>query len=137
MVSKTQSRQKAFEKAKQCFDDARTILREKANYDDGYYQEKKYIKMAGKKAYAGMLLVLDEFINVKTPGKRDADWYEGHLSFFERKVQNTFDTAYRVLYVSMGSKGIGNAEIAEIGIRRAEQVVDWIESQPDPNPARN
>lgn len=134
MVSPTL--QKALEKARQRFENARTILREKANLDDDYYLEKKYVKMAGREAYAGMLLALDKFINVRTSGRRDVYWYEEHLSCAERKVQDTFDSAYRVLYVAMGRKGIGNAEMAEIGIRRAEQVVDWIECQPDPDPSR-
>ena len=37
-------------------DNAKEILREKAKKEDGLYQDKKYVKMAGHTAYSGVLL---------------------------------------------------------------------------------
>ena len=43
------------EEAKRYLDNAREILSEKAKKEEGYYQDIKYVKMAGHTAYAGVL----------------------------------------------------------------------------------
>lgn len=130
MESKSQStRKETIGKARQYLDNARLILRGKAGFDDGYYLNKKYVKVAGKKAYAGMLRALDQYLGNSMPSPKDVEWYEEHLTVLDRKMLSAFDTAYRILDEMMGRKGISNAELAEIGISNAQQVVDWVEIQ--------
>lgn len=51
--------------AKRYMNNAREILREKALKEDGYYQDSKYVKMAGHTAYTGILIALDGFLEKK------------------------------------------------------------------------
>jgi len=60
--------------AKRYLDNAKEILREKALKDDGYYQDFKYVKMAGHTAYTGILLALDFYPGKKGKGRKDVDW---------------------------------------------------------------
>ena len=54
-------------------DNAKDILRHKAQKEDGYYQDKKYVKMAGHTAYLGVLLALDEAESI-------INWVEARLA---------------------------------------------------------
>jgi len=40
-------------------------LSEKAGKEDGYYQDTKYVKLAGHAAYAGILVALDAYLRRK------------------------------------------------------------------------
>ncbi|WP_461141388.1 DUF5618 family protein [Spirosoma pomorum] len=40
-------------------------MRNKAHKEDGYYQDSKYVKMAGHTAYVGVLVALDELLGKK------------------------------------------------------------------------
>jgi hypothetical protein len=50
--------------AKHYVENARTILKEKGLKEDRYYQDPKYVKMAGHTAYTGILVALDLFLGV-------------------------------------------------------------------------
>ena len=48
------------EEAKRYIENAKNILQEKGEIDnDGYFSDKKYMKMAGHIAYSGILVALD------------------------------------------------------------------------------
>ena len=51
------------EEAKRYLANAREILNDKGQKEDGLYQDIKYVKMAGHTAYAGVLVALDELLN--------------------------------------------------------------------------
>lgn len=44
---------------------AKQILSEKAGKDGNYYENPKYVKMAGNTAWSGVLVALDGALNVK------------------------------------------------------------------------
>lgn len=113
--------------AKRYLDNAKEILREKARKEDGYYQDAKYVKMAGHTAYTGVLFALDRYLGKKTKGRQDVDWYKQNLSRFDKKVLNSFLTAYQVLHLDMAYDGAQSADLAKLGIREAERIIDWVE----------
>ena len=51
--------------ARRYIENAKIILSEKAKKEDGRYQDKKYIKMAGHTAYTGVLVALDTLLSDK------------------------------------------------------------------------
>ncbi len=57
------------EEAKRYISNAKEILREKANKQDGYYTDSKYIKIAGDTAYKGVLVALDGVFVKKGKGR--------------------------------------------------------------------
>ncbi|MGM9512082.1 DUF5618 family protein [Larkinella sp. GY13] len=114
--------------AKRYLDNAREILREKANKDDGYYWDTKYVKMAGNTAYMGVLIALDGFLGNKSKGRKDVDWYNQQLAPFDKKLRNAFVGAYYTLNLSMSYDGNPSVSIAEAGLAEAENVINWVES---------
>lgn len=115
------------EEARRYISNAKDILKEKAKKEDGYYQDKKYIRMAGNTAYNGVLEALDALIIEKLKGRKSVSWYKEKLSKMDKKVLNAFISAYDILHLSMGYDGIPSAKIANTGLEYAEQIIDWVE----------
>ncbi|MCE7043368.1 DUF5618 family protein [Dyadobacter sp. CY312] len=115
--------------AKRYLANAKDILREKALKDDGYYQDAKYVKMAGHTAYTGILLALDDLLGKKSKGRKDVDWYKSHLSKMDKKVLNAFNNAYQVLHLDMAYDGANGADLISTGFSEAEKIISWIEAR--------
>lgn len=121
--------QDSVREAKRYLDNAKEILREKARKEDGYYQDSKYVKMAGHTAYTGVLFALDRYFGKKPKGRHDVDWYKQHLSKQDKKMLNSFGTVYEVLHLVMAYDGFGNADLAKIGMQEAERIIDWVQTR--------
>ncbi|TDE16670.1 DUF5618 family protein [Dyadobacter psychrotolerans] len=115
--------------AKRYMENAKDILREKAIKEDGYYRDSKYVKMAGHTAYAGILVALDEYIGKKGKGRKDVDWYRSHLSQLDKKLLNSFLTAYQLLHLDMAYDGANSAKLAAIAFEEAENIIRWLETR--------
>ena len=110
-------------------ENARALLREKADKEDGYYQDTKYVKMAGHTAYAGVLVALDELLGKKGKGRKDVDWYKQHLAKLDKRILNAFVSAYDTLHLSMSYDGNPSASVATAGLQEAEIIINWVETR--------
>ncbi len=122
------------QEAKRYIENARELLRDKANKEDGIYQDTKYVKLAGHAAYAGILVALDGLLGKKTKGRKDpvrrpVDWYKQQLAKLDRRILGQFIAAYDTLHLSMSYDGNPDAEVAQTGLKRAETVIDWVEQR--------
>jgi len=117
------------QEAKRYLDNAREILREKARKEDGYYQDSKYVKMAGHTAYAGVLVALDGLLGKKTKGRKDVEWYKQQLAKLDKKLLNSFVGVYDTLHLSMSYDGNPLASVANAGLQEAEQIINWVETR--------
>lgn len=117
------------QEARRYVENARTLLREKANKEDGYYQDTKYVKMAGHTAYAGVLVALDELLGKKGKGRKDVDWYKQHLAKLDKRMLNAFVSAYDTLHLSMSYDGNPNVNVATAGLQEAETIITWVETR--------
>ena len=117
----------SIQEAKRYIDNAKEILRDKARKEDGYYQDSKYVKMAGHTAYTGILVALDDLFGKKGKGRKDVDWYKQHLSQLDKKALNAFLTSYQVLHLDMAYDGAKSAKLAAIGLNEAEKIISWVE----------
>jgi len=110
-------------------DNAKEILRDKAQKEEGLYLDKKYVKLAGHAAYTGVLVALDGLFGIKKKGRKSVDWYQEELSKVDKKILQRFNSAYEVLHLSMGYDGASNAKVAIAGIEDAEQIINWVETK--------
>jgi hypothetical protein len=120
----------AISEARRHIDNAKDFLSSNAKKQDGLYQDKKYVKIAGHTAYTGILLVLNELLgekNKKTP--KSVEWYQFELSRIDKTLLSKFTTAYEILHIDMGYQGIKSAETASLGLRTAEKIIDWVETR--------
>jgi hypothetical protein len=120
----------AISEARRHIDNAKDFLSSNAKKQDGLYQDKKYVKIAGHTAYTGILLVLNELLgekNRKTP--KSAEWYQYELSRVDKSLLSNFTTAYQILHIDMGYQGSKSAELASLGLQKAEKIIDWVETR--------
>ncbi len=117
------------QEAKRYIDNAREILRDKACKEDGYYQDSKYVKMAGHTAYAGILVALDSLLGKKGKGRKDVEWYKQNLAKLDKRVLNSFIAAYDTLHLSMSYDGNPSAKVAGAGLEDAELIINWVEQR--------
>ena len=104
---------------------ARTLLSEKARKEDGLYQDRKYVKLAGHAAYAGILLALDAVFGKKTKGRKDVNWYKECLTKSDKRMLDAFLSAYSTLHLEMSYDGNRSSSLANFGLQSADAVVDW------------
>lgn len=120
----------AISEARRHIDNAKDFLSNNARKQDGLYQDKKYVKIAGHTAYTGVLVVLNELLgekNKKTP--KSAEWYQYELSRVDKSLLSNFTTAYQILHIDMGYQGTKSAKIAALGLDTAEKIIDWVETR--------
>lgn len=115
--------------ARRYIKNAREILSEKAQKQDGYYQDRKYVKMAGNTAYNGMLVALDSILGKKAKGRKDVTWYKEGLAKMDKKILNPFVAAYDTLHLALGYDGNLNADVAKAGLNDAEKIINWVEQR--------
>lgn len=113
---------------KEFLGNAKILLKDRAQEEDGYYQKIRYVKMAGKSAYADVLHVLDLFLNKRDKEKKDFDWYKDQLHLVDEKLVNRFVAVYQTLFFSMGYDGNPSAVIAKIGLEEAELLINLLEN---------
>lgn len=110
-------------------DNAKDILREKAKKEDGYYQDNKYVKMAGHTAYSGILVALDGLLGAKKKGRKSVDWYKSELAKMDKKITSAFTNAYDILHLSLGYDGATNVKLAQLGFEEAENIINWVDNK--------
>lgn len=115
--------------AKRYVENARTILKEQAIKEDDRYTDRKYVKLAGHAAYTGVLVALDGFFGVKTKKRKDVGWYKEQLASVDKKVLNNFVDAYELLHLYMGYDGTQDAVVAQQGLKRANEIIQWVEQR--------
>ena len=120
---------KQTEEARRYIDNAREILRDKARKEDGYYQDTKYVKMAGNTAYSGILVALDYLLSPKKKGRKDVSWYREQLATLDKKVLGAFVSACDTLHLSLGYDGNPSAKVAQSGLEDAETIISWVETR--------
>ena len=116
--------------AKRYLANAKAILSEKAQKEDGYYKDRKYVKMAGHTAYAGVLVALDSILGEKKKKTRKSlEWYQKELASLDKKILTDFMAVYDILHLSMSYDGILRASVSADGLYLAEKIINWAEQK--------
>lgn len=112
--------------AKRYLENAKEILRDKAKKEEGFYHDKKYVKLAGHAAYSGVLEALDGLLGGKKKGRKSVEWYQAELAKIDKRVLTYFNSAYNLLHLSMGYDGELNVKVANAGLEDAEMIISWV-----------
>ncbi len=118
----------AYKEARRYISNARQILRDKAGRENGFYTDRKYVRMAGNTAWNGVLEAVEIWLNSKgiERDKRmrpNVDWYTLHISKHNHKLNSHFISAYEILHKFLGYDGALKASISKDGIEEAEAVI--------------
>jgi hypothetical protein len=106
-------------------DNAKEILSTKAGKEGKYYNDPKYIKMAGNTLWNGALLALDhKFPEIKKgKGRPDQTKYRQRIN--DGKVSKMFDQGYYYTHLVMGYDGQGTVAVVKEAIDDVTGIINW------------
>ena len=104
----------------------------KAKKEEGYYHDKKYIRMACGTAYSGMLVALDCFLilkgihEAKTKKRKSIEYYQEHIAKIDKKMLVTLNCAYQVLHLYGYYDGVQKEVVVKAGFEDACTIIEKI-----------
>jgi hypothetical protein len=122
---------KYYSEAMRYMDNAKECLKN-AKKEDGYYTDKKYVKMACGTAYSGMLVALDYFLKLKGINKpkgkerKSIEYYQENLAIQDKKMLNNLNSAYQILHLSGYYDGMNKASVIKDGFDEAYKIIEKI-----------
>jgi len=123
-----------YNEAMRYMDNANECLKN-AKKESGYYNDKKYVKMACGTAYSGVLVALDGFLLLKGIGKPTAkrrksiEFYQEKIGKHDRKMLNNLNVAYDILHLSGYYDGIQSVNVVKEGFSEAYKIIERIKSE--------
>jgi hypothetical protein len=111
-------------------DNAKEYLKN-AQKEDGFYNDKKYIRTACGTAYSGLLVAMDGFLrlkDIKSKGKerKSIEYYRENITKIDKKMLNTLNSAYEILHLWGYYDGITKASVVKDGFEMAYTLIDKI-----------
>ena len=116
-------------------DNAKECLKN-AKKEDGYYNDKKYVKMACGTAYSGVLAALDCFLILRgipkpiNKKRKSIEYYQENLGTQDRKMHNNLNSAYQILHLDGYYDGIQNVKVVKEGFNEAYKLIERIKPEP-------
>lgn len=115
--------------AKRYMENARCILSEKGEKKDGYYQDAKYVRMAGNCAWNGVLIALEATTDVREKLKKgqrlEFQDYQNALLRKDKKMNMPLLAAYESLHKALGYDGNPDYKIVTAALANGQKVIDW------------
>jgi len=116
-------------KAERYLQNARQILSEKAEKDGDYYNDNKYVKMAGNTAWNGVLVALDAVLNIRENLKKgqrpEFKDYQEAIGKVDNKMTRPLLSTYDLLHKSLGYDGILDYKVVQLSLDKAKIMIDW------------
>jgi len=108
---------------------ARQLLSEKAEKEGAYYNDSKYVRMAGNTAWNGVLIALDAVLNVRSKMKKgqrpDFNDYQSAISQRDSKMPRILLNAYSLLHLTLGYDGVTSYKVVQDSLDQAKIIIDW------------
>ena len=99
-------------------DNAKEVLK-KANKNDDFYQDVKYVKMASGTAYSAVLLALDGYFILKSvpkkKGRKDIDYYRANITKIDKKLLDYVNESYEILHLVGYYDGTKSVKVLQVG----------------------
>jgi len=115
--------------AERYLQNAREILSEKAEKDGKYYNDTKYVKMAGDTAWKGVLVALDAVLHVRKNMKKgqrpDFKDYQEAINKVDNKMSRPLLAAYESLHKTLGYDGNPLYIIVQASLDEGKVIIDW------------
>ena len=115
--------------AERYLQNARQMLSEKAEKDGEYYNDRKYVRMAGNTAWNGVLIALDSVLNVRSTMKKgqrpEFKDYQEAIAKKDKKMTRPLLGAYESLHKAMGYDGNPVYQVVQSSLEQAKIILDW------------
>jgi uncharacterized protein (UPF0332 family) len=125
-------KEKYYAEAMRYMDNAKETLK-KANKEDAFYHDAKYVQTACGTAYNGVLIALDAYLMMKgvkrTKGRKSIEYYQENVGAVDRKLLNNVNRMYDVLHLAGYYDGVRDVKVIKIGFDTAYDIIDKIKPQ--------
>ena len=122
-------RKRGYAEAMRYMDNAKENL-QKAGKEDGYYNDKKYVRTACGTAYNGVLIALDTYLALKgiyaNKRRKSIEFYEEQIGKMDRKLLKEVNNMYQILHLSGYYDGTQDVFIVKRGFDIAYQIINTI-----------
>jgi len=127
-------KEKYYNEAMRYMENAKECLK-KAKKEDGYYHDKKYVRMACGTAYSGMLQALDCFLILRgihkptSKERKSIEYYQKNITNIDQKMLSTINCAYTILHLWGYYDGIDKVTIVKEGFEEANKIIEKIKPE--------
>ena len=117
------------QEAERYLSNAREILSEKAEKEGDYYNDCKYVKMAGHTAWCGVLVALDSVLGIQEKKKHrqrlEFKDYQEAIGKADKKMPRFLLNAYDSLHKTLGYDGNLNYLVVQGALKDAQLIIHW------------
>lgn len=106
-------------------ENAKKLILDNENIEDGYYDDSKYIKMAGHVMWTGCLVALTYALNLKTKGRKDIKDFQDAAAKRSKKLLNYVTSGYLTMHLNLGYDGDKRVSTMKEGRRLADEIIEW------------
>jgi hypothetical protein len=124
-------KQRGYAEANRYMDNAKELLK-KSRKEDGYYADKKYVRISCGTAYHAVLIALDTFLELKGveipkgAKRKSIKFYTMHVSKLDGKLLTELNSVCEILHLSGYYDGIQDAGVIAIGFNTAYKIINRI-----------
>lgn len=115
--------------AERYLQNARQILSEKGEKDGDYYQDSKYVRMAGNTVWNGVLIALDAALNVRKNLKSgqhpDIKDYQNAVAKADKKMTRPLQAAYLSIHQALGYDGNTRYKTVQDALLQGKEMISW------------
>lgn len=124
-----QLKEKTLSEAERYYDNAKTMLSEKAGKNGDYYSDAKYVKTACGIAYNGVLIILDAYIKIKGQvtnyrDRKSIEYYRDNITDRDNQLLKYVNSAYNVLHLSGYYDGELKYKIIQGGMEVFQDIIN-------------
>jgi hypothetical protein len=115
--------------AERYMQNAKQILSEKAEKEGNYYNDSKYVRMAGNTLWNGVLIALDGALDIRGTLKKgqrpDIKDYQNAVARKDSRMTRPLHSAYETIHMSLGYDGNPNYKVVQAGVEQAKEMISW------------
>ncbi len=113
--------------ARRYVENAKELLKNhgQLDYENRFYGDRKYVRMAGNTLWNGMLLVLKATFQIKkNKGRLSIEDIRTVINKRDGKMMTLVNTAYDIMHLSMGYDGILEKDVCSKGFQIANEIIN-------------
>jgi uncharacterized protein (UPF0332 family) len=102
---------------------------EKAKKEDDYYNSRRRVRKACKRAYDGVLIAVDAYLLLKGIEKTKDDtieYYQKQFNVIDKEIAMRLANVYEILYMMGYYDGFGDAIVIDHGFDEAYELINMI-----------
>jgi len=106
-------------------ENAKQIILDNETIEDGYYEDGKHVKKAGRMMWKGCLIALNFAFQFKHNSDKDIKDYQNAAAKRSKKLLNIITSGYQTMHLWLGYDGAKSVSTMKEGRRLADEIIEW------------